>query len=247
MNQTLKDKLWARLCSGAMASFRRTPLRLTPDDLRHLKVSFSQFGEDLLIADHLTNRGNQPRGIYIDAGCFDPFRYSNTRLLSLLGWKGINIDAAPDVIKKFQIHRPHDWNICAALSDKEAEMVLTGSEGSASRRLAKTSQSGSNIKVKTTTLSTALVNSPFHDCPVDLLDIDCEGHDFEVLKGFPFHSVRPLLICIEAHSQIEIDRLHKVLGELDYSKLATRGLTHLYRDATTINENISACVLMQEL
>jgi len=247
MKSNLKEKLLARLCSGAMAAFRKTRLRLTPDDLRQLKVSFSQFGEDLLIVDHLIHRRTYPRGIYIDAGCFDPFKFSNTRLLSLLGWHGINIDAAEDVVKKFRLHRPHDHNVCAALSDKESEMAFIGAEGSASRRLVPLDHDGATAGVKTTTLANTWADSPFHGQPVDLLDIDCEMHDFEALCGFPFHSVRPLLICIEAHSRGERDQLQNFLVDMDYSKLATRGVTHLYRDARTIDTTKSAEVLMHEL
>lgn len=237
MSKHWKNRLLARLCSGAMAAFRRTPLRFTPDDLRNLRVSFSQFGEDLLIADHLINRKNSPRGIYIDAGCFDPFRYSNTRLLALMGWTGINVDAAADVVEKFRIFRPADHNVCAALSNRKAEMALLGVEGSATRRLAPPDQHSLAHLVETTTLAEVLASSPFADQPVDLLDIDCEMHDLEVLQGFPFNKVRPLLLCIEAHDQRCLEVLQDILIQQNYETIETRGPTHLYRDAHSLEKS----------
>lgn len=237
MTHSWKERVLARLCSGAMAAFRKTPVRFTPDDLRNLRLSFSQFGEDLLIADHLTNRKDHPRGIYIDAGCFDPFKYSNTRLLSLLGWKGINIDAANDVVEKFRTHRPADHTVCAALSDQETEMAFLGDEGMASRHLAVPGQNLAGPLVRTTTLASVLADSPFAGDPVDLLDIDCEMHDLAVLKGFPFDKVRPLLICIEAHSQAELADLQGTLDQQEYAKLGTRGPTHIYRDIHSFPKN----------
>lgn len=247
MNPAWKEKILARLCSGAMSAFRKTPLRFAPSDLRNLKISFSQFGEDLLIADHLTNRRDHSRGIYIDAGCFDPFKFSNTRLLSFLGWRGINIDAAEDVIEKFKIHRPEDYNVCAALSDKEIEMVLLGDEGAASRRLVSSEGNLPGALVKTTTLARVLAGSPFADRPVDLLDIDCEMHDLEVFKGFPFDKVRPLIICIEAHREAELAELHGELDQREYAKLGTRGPTHIYRDIHSFPTNQPAFVKLTEL
>lgn len=242
-----KERALARLCSGALSAFRRIPLRMSPDDLRNLRVSFSQFGEDLLIFDHLFNRAGHPKGIYIDAGCFDPFRYSNTRLLSLLGWKGINIDAAEDVVEKFKRHRPKDHNVCAALSDRETTMQLVGKEGLATRRLAECSDPDLSSAIRTTTLETVLKTSPFAECSVDLLDIDCEMHDLEVLSGFPFDNIRPLLISVEAHTQSEMDDICGLLNKREYLKLGTRGPTHIFRDTHSLPTDLSPRTNIAEL
>lgn len=247
MNPSWKEKFLARLCSGAMAAFRKTPLRFTPDDLRNLKISYSQFGEDLLIADHLFNREESERGIYIDAGCFDPFKFSNTRLLHLHGWRGINIDAAEDVIEKFRHSRPLDYNVRAALSDRESEMAFLGDAGTASRRLAAPDKITPAPLVKTTTVARILADSPFATSPVDLLDIDCEMHDLEVLRGFPFDKVRPLLICIEAHSKAELVELQNEIDQLGYTRLGTRGPTHVFRDNHSFPKDRSTHIIFTEL
>ena len=234
----LKDRLYARLCTGAMASFRKAAVRLCPDDIRNMKMSFSQNGEDLVLLDHLLNyRKTSQKGIYIDAGCFDPFLYSNTRILNLHGWRGINIDAARDVIGKYNRHRPSDHNVCSALSDQKREMILSGTVGTALRKLVESpgeADAGKSETVRTTTLAAVLDASPFRDEPVDVLDIDCELHDLAVLRGFPFDRRRPLLVCIEAHTAEMAEACNGVLETYGYLKIATRGPTLIYRDKASI-------------
>ncbi len=53
------------------------------------KSSFSQYGEDLIINKILRkiNIGN-----YLDLGSFHPIHFSNTFILYIRGWRGINIE-----------------------------------------------------------------------------------------------------------------------------------------------------------
>ena len=50
---------------------------------------------------------------YVDLGAYDPIYHSNTFLLYLLGWRGLNIDANEDSIQTFEIFRPTDINVHA--------------------------------------------------------------------------------------------------------------------------------------
>lgn len=246
MNPSIAKGL-ARIGSGLLSSFRRVPLRLLPEDIANMKLSFSQFGEDLLIADHVVNQKMRPKGIYVDAGCFDPVKFSNTRLLNLLGWQGINIDAAPDVIEKFRNIRFGDYNICAGLSDKEIDMHLAGEVGLASRKLVGPGGQVTGPAIKTSTLATVLAESPFANSPIDLLDIDCELHDLEVLRGFPFEKTRPLIACVEAHTQSDLDELRNFFENLEYIHIGTRGPTHIFRDKHTIPTDLPNYVNINEL
>ena len=237
----LKQKLYARLCSGAMASFRKVHLRLCPEDIRNMKLSLSQFGEDLVIVDHLANLRRPRKGIYIDAGCFDPFRFSNTRILNLMGWSGINIDASEKSIHEFQIHRPDDENICAALSDRvESNEFLTVGEGECNRlvRSALPVPEGManerRVAVTTQTLKSLFEASRFSREGVDLLSVDCEGNDLAVLRGFDIGQTRPVLICIESLNEEEADRIRAYLGERGYTHICDCGLSMIFRDSFTL-------------
>src|SRR5581483_8094739 len=72
------------------------------------QLVYSQEGEDLLLARLFDG---QKKGFYVDVGAHHPFRFSNTYLLYLNGWRGINIDAMPGSMAAFRKLRPRDINI----------------------------------------------------------------------------------------------------------------------------------------
>lgn len=229
----------AGLASRGFSYFGKYRLELTPDDLRNLRISFSQFGEDLLIVEHLVNLRRPLRGIYVDAGCFDPVRFSNTRLLHLLGWKGVNVDASPAAVARFQVARPLDINILAALAGTVETNEFLQTASGASSRLAKGAvplREGTEIRERSV-VTTRTLRSVLDECllsaePVDLLDIDCEGIDFDVLKGFDLTARRPVIICIEAHGDAERRTLVDYLTGHHYGLIADRGPSLLFRDST---------------
>ena len=239
---SLLERAIAAIAARGLSHFGRYRLDLSPADLRALKISFSQFGEDLVIAEHLLNLRRPKRGIYVDAGCFDPVKFSNTRLLHLLGWRGINIDACPEAIRRFEKERPGDINLCAALAGSEETNEFIETESGASSRLARGAaplRQGAGIRgrtqVTTQTLRALIDASSLSDQAVDFLDIDCEGIDFEVLKGFDLTSRKPVLICIEAHGEEERNRLMSYLGGRGYRFLCDRGPSLLFREESTLS------------
>ena len=69
--------------------------------LKRNTKSFSQFGEDLFIAEFFAN---QKEGKYVDLGAFHPMRLSNTYLLFKKGWSGTNVDLNPITIDLFNLN-----------------------------------------------------------------------------------------------------------------------------------------------
>lgn len=170
------------------------------------RKAYSQWGEDSYIKDFFNNK---KKGFYVDIGCFHPILYSNTCLLHNEGWEGINIDANQTSIDLFNISRPNDHNICAAISDKKESRdffidhlfspVNTIEESffeSANKSI-----SFKNLKkkkVETKTFSDVVKG--INDLPeINFLNIDCEGHDCSVLNSFNLKKHKPELICIETH------------------------------------------------
>ena len=88
--------------------------------IRNFKFFFksSQFGEDKIIVKLLKEK---KYGTYLDLGCFHPVRQNNTYKLYKSGWGGINIDLNPFTIDLFNVARPNDKNICAAVSSKKGK------------------------------------------------------------------------------------------------------------------------------
>jgi len=77
--------------------------------------TYSQCGEDKFIVNFFKKN---EKGSYLDIGAFNPIKYNNTFMLYKNGWSGTNIDLNQTSIDLFNILRPNDKNICAAVSNK---------------------------------------------------------------------------------------------------------------------------------
>ena len=171
--------------------------------IRNFKFFFksSQFGEDKKIIK-LFNR----KGIYLDVGCFHPIRHNNTYLMYKLGWRGINIDLNPLSIELFNIARPEDINICAAISDKiKFRNLYFDHELSTLNTLEKSHTlflgklfGLKNLKkkrIKTQNLNFLLKKKKIKK--IDFFNIDIEGHELKVLKSLNFNYFDIKVICVE--------------------------------------------------
>jgi hypothetical protein len=82
-------------------------------------VSFSQYGEDLLLT-HMKPLGN---GLYVDVGAFHPWEHSNTYKLYLKGWNGITIEPNPDRADIFKAARPRDQHLTLGIADSASTLT----------------------------------------------------------------------------------------------------------------------------
>ena len=169
------------------------------------RASYSQDQEDLFINDYFKNIYN---GFYLDIGCYHPIKYSNTALLHNRGWQGINIDMNQTSIDLFKILRKKDKNICAAISSSNKEVTqfidhlyspVNTIDKNFSQMISKRLQIKpfSERKIYTNTLNEILEKYEIQIKKMDFLNIDVEGHDYEVLKGIDFLNIKPKIICIE--------------------------------------------------
>ena len=82
--------------------------------MRNLQISYSQFGEDLLLTHLLGYK--KANGFYIDVGCFKPIQFSNTFIFFQRGWSGIATDANPAFEPLWKKVRPRDKFINSGVS-----------------------------------------------------------------------------------------------------------------------------------
>jgi len=76
---------------------------------KFLKIGFSQNGEDDFVRSFFWERIlARDFGVYVDIGSFHESLYSNTKLLHLVGWSGVAVDANPDASNEWLSQRPHD-------------------------------------------------------------------------------------------------------------------------------------------
>ena len=165
------------------------------------KSSFAQFGEDLIINKILS----KTIGNYLDLGSFHPIFFSNTFLLYLRGWRGVNIDGNKEAIKISKKIRPLDKNIHAFLSDKKQnKYYIKNRKVPAMNRL---SDQLDNLNenedydiIETKNLNDVIEGHENYLTKLYYLNIDIEFYDEVILKTFNFERYHPLLISIESHS-----------------------------------------------
>ena len=166
--------------------------------------SFSQKGEDLIIDKLLGFKSN---GIYVDIGAHHPTRFSNTKRFYNRGWRGINIDSNPDLIKKFEVERERDINLSLGVGGKNGRLTFyeffpstlsTFSEEETERYLKQGYKLISKRQVSVKTLSSVL-EKYFASRNIDFLSIDTEGMDLEILQSNNWKKYKPYVICTENH------------------------------------------------
>jgi FkbM family methyltransferase len=215
--------------------------RAALEEMRAMRVSYSQFGEDLVVHSHF----GKATGLFVDVGAYHPFKYSNTKLLSLSGWRGVNIDCDPEKIVRFEKLRPQDHNVCAAISDTPVDLLwLHYSQGTTDRIVAvgeknrRSDQGEEPLKttpVRARPLTEILDASPFHGQRFRYLNIDCEGHDLAVLRGLDFQRYAPELITVEALTEAARAGLTAFLEPLGYRLTDIVRLTLFYKKCAPEN------------
>ncbi|NBC05700.1 MAG: methyltransferase FkbM [Bacteroidetes bacterium] len=196
---------------------------------------YSQFAEDISIGRHFP-KGY--KGVFVDVGCFHPIKYNNTYKLYRRGWRGVNIDIDPIKIEGFDMARPGDVNIAAAVSKAKGKLdywtngfyslTVTLDEDFAQRR-----EGYQKRTVQADRLDNLLQRTPYAEQPIDFLTVDAEGHDLEVLQSLDFDTYAPRLIAVELHEttfdEVKQAPLYQFLESKNYVLANWVGLTLLLR------------------
>jgi FkbM family methyltransferase len=195
----------------AQIGLRRTLQFTLLKGLRRLLMPGVQFhfgmtAEDIVIS-FLVDKYVGKRDItYIDIGCHEARRISNSYLLYLNGARGLAVDLNPAYAPEFRRERRNDMFVCAALSDRAATTVVhefTASEvntidAAQAEQWRGRFQAKSSRAVETTTLDDLLARH-MPGAGVDVLLLDVEGHELPVLRGANLAALRPALIVCELH------------------------------------------------
>ena len=188
--------------------------------------SYSQFNDDIFIKKFFQNK----IGTYVDIGCHHPFKLNNTYLLYKKRWDGLNIDLMKINIDLFNIWRPRDKNICAAISSKnKTSSVYIPNNNILSTEISIVESYANMIKehfknsfikkkIKVFTFENIIKNHKIKLEKFDFLKIDIEGEDYKVLKNINLKKYNPELICIEDRIEKEENKnkIDKYLRSLKY-------------------------------
>ena len=192
------------------------------------KLSQSYLGEDIMLWRYFKER-NIRNGFFIDIGAYHPKFFNNTwRLRKKLGFTGINIEPT-DRIKLFRKYRKNDTNLrCLVGEDNQrlATLHYVSSEPAVSGKDQNkmVSRANETLLIPQRTLSTII--KACNVKKIDLLDIDIEGTEMEVLRGYDW-SVMPRLILIEDDKD-KNDEIHPFLQKKGYKVIASTFNNSLY-------------------
>lgn len=199
----LSSGKWRRDEFDRFTGYRRLSLK----ELHFCSPSFSHFGEDRMVFSVLDEMTD---GFFVDVGAFHPYKLSNTHLLRMHGWTGVNIEPNPKNFPLFEEECPNDINLNMAISAKHGSVdfmcngVLSGIVDE-SYLNNDSSPDGVEIPqvvtVATQPLSVVLENHLPKGREIDLLSVDCEGHDLAVLKSNDWNRFKPRVVVVEIHEQ----------------------------------------------
>jgi len=201
-------------------------------EVRHAKLFYSQFGEDIIL-DSIFNQLGVKEGFYVDVGAFHPAILSNTCYFRNKGWRGINIEPNPSNFPRFEKQRPEDINLNLAISrgSEPVEFVCDGAYSGIkddTHLFADRAEDSTTVIVDTRPLREVLSEHlPSEETTIEFLSVDCEGHDLEVMRSNDWERFRPKAILIEEHHEVA-EPTRNFLNSISYQFYCRAGLTSVY-------------------
>ncbi|MEI6124939.1 MAG: FkbM family methyltransferase [Pseudomonadota bacterium] len=208
---------------------------------------YSQHGEDFILFEIFKKKAD---GFFVEVGCIDGRRFSNTLVFEELGWKGICIEAHKDYMPLLEKNRPNSFTVHCAVGEKDEEAVTfyANARGSLStldksrEKYFKENYSGWFTGFEPHTVRKHTLNTVFAKYGVthiDILSIDIEGYELEALQGLDLQIYQPAVLVIESDSPEHEAQLDKVILPKGYSKSICVGGNIFYLKDRKLQKNIN--------
>lgn len=213
---------------------------------------YSQHGEDFILDLLLAGRSS---GYFVEVGCIDGRRFSNTLTFEERGWRGLCVEAHAGFIEALRANRPRSvvCHCAAAESDQEGATFFANERGSLSTLDGSKEDEfregfgdyfvGFEEQVVEKRRLDTLLETHAGSVPIDILSLDIEGYENEALRGMDLTRFRPRIFVVES-DDVDHERLldAKLLGAgytkamrlkqnifyLDDADLASRVTRHRY-------------------
>ena len=187
---------------------------------------YSQHGEDFVLSEIF--EGNHS-GFFVEVGCIDGRRFSNTLTFEERGWTGMCVEAHAGYIDLLRRNRPNSIIChCAAGEDDENEVSFyANSRGSLStldrdkeayfrEKYGEYFTGFEEQRVRKRRLASLFAEYSIKE--IDILSIDIEGYELAALKGIDFGKCRPKVLVIESENLEHERRIDDVLIPNGYTK-----------------------------
>jgi FkbM family methyltransferase len=195
-------------------------------------TSFAQAKEDILLLRALKHVSHEV-GFYIDVGGFHPEVDSVTKLFYDHGWRGVNCEPVPELVRLFERDRPRDVNLQVAVSDRTGEITFHNIKGhqlgTVVEEFAHRHEAAGLERESYTvpTLTLTQICERYAPSEIHFLKIDVEGHEGSVIRGMDFKRFRPWVLVVEA---TEPNRLDVPTYEEWDKELTAAGYRFVYTD-----------------
>lgn len=195
-----------------------------------------QLGQDALA--YVLN-GCKKEGFFVDIGAHNGLMISNSYLFEQIGWKGICVEANPNIFANLERNRKCDvYNLAVfsknigitrmAISKNSGLNTLEINLTEAHKRRMEKGGEISYVEVQTATFNEIMAKYP-EVSHIDFMSLDVEGGELEVLKGIDFDKYTFGCIAIEHNyfkdAQKEVGGLLKSKG---YRILMWNGWDYLF-------------------
>lgn len=155
----------------------------------------------------------QKTGFYVDVGAHHPKRFSNTYFFYKRGWSGINIDATPGCMKRFDRYRKRDINLEIAIGSKDEELPFhiynEPALNTFDTQLCEERREANNrnqveklVYLRPRRLSQVLSEYLRPTQEIDFLNIDVEGCDLDVIESNDWAAFRPRIVMVEMRNMM---------------------------------------------
>ncbi|GIK10625.1 MAG TPA: FkbM family methyltransferase [Anaerolineales bacterium] len=209
---------------------------------RHEKSSYALNQLDKKLAPYMDFNN----GFFIEVGANNGVKQSNTLYFEkYMGWRGLLIEAIPDLAEQCRKNRPrciveNCALVAADYSERTIEMqycnlmsIVKGGLGNPENEATHIKRGKQFLRQDEdvyTVLVPACVLSDILDkygiSKVDFLSLDVEGYEHEVLKGLDFSRHRPRFMLIEVRDRLVIE---EIISHW-YQPIAILNLNPAYQD-----------------
>lgn len=182
---------------------KRNQMRAMQPSFMFKTPSFSQCGEDLLIAFVLELMCGKRLKRYLDVGANHPFHLSNTALLYRAGGQGVLVEPDPFFANLLRKNRPRDKVLelgvhfsgepLADFFVLDSPTLNTFSRQEMERYVSMGHKLTKTIPVELKNINTILEMSG----EIDFMNLDIEGLDQTILEMVNWEKYRPKCICVE--------------------------------------------------
>jgi FkbM family methyltransferase len=199
----------------------------------------AQHGEEFFIWELL---GFKAQGTFIEIGAYDGVSLSNSLFFERLGWKGVLVEAHPELARRCRENRPGATVVHAALGPVDGGSVrfsmVRGDTGLDTLSFVSTTEQHRNrirarggdieqVEVPSRTLRSVVAEIGLGD--VDWMSVDVEGSEIAVLEGSGLDSFRPKVVVVEDNSRGRDAEIGKFLAGYGYRRVKTVGCNDIYR------------------